>query len=253
MRFDILTLFPAMFHGPFSESILKRAAQSGLLQFHLHDIRSFTTDKHHSVDAYPFGGGAGMVMKAEPLARTTEAVLAADPRPAPVVLMTPSGRVFNQNLARQWASLPRLVLVCGHYEGIDERYIERYVTDQASIGDFVLTGGELAAMVIADAVGRLVPEVLAAESLLAESHDDGLLEYPHYTRPAEWQDQAVPPVLLSGHHAHVAQWRHEQRLRRTLERRPDLLASATLSTKDRVLLRSWGWPAEPDTPPPPED
>ncbi len=241
MRFDFLSLFPSMFHGPLTESILKRATQSGLLQFHFHDIRAHTTDKHHVVDAYPFGGGAGMVMKAEPLARCTEAVLAADLHPAPVVLMTPSGRVFNQALAREWATLPRLVLVCGHYEGLDERYIERHITDQVSIGDFVLTGGELAAMVIADAVGRLVPEVLEAESLLAESHDDGLLEYPHYTRPAEWEGQAVPPVLLSGHHANVAKWRHEQRLRRTFERRPDMLTTATLSAKDRQLLREWGW------------
>jgi tRNA (guanine37-N1)-methyltransferase len=245
MRFDFLTLFPAMFYGPLTESILKRATQSGLLQFYFHDIRAFATDKHHTVDAYPFGGGAGMVMKAEPLARCTEAVLAADHSPAPVVLMTPSGRVFSQAIAREWASLPRLVLVCGHYEGLDERYIERYVTDQVSIGDFVLTGGELAAMAIADAVGRLVPEVLDAESLLAESHDDGLLEYPHYTRPAEWEGQPVPPVLLSGHHANVAQWRHEQRLRRTFERRPDMLASATLSDKDRKLLREWGWDGPP--------
>jgi tRNA (guanine37-N1)-methyltransferase len=239
MRFDILTLFPAMFQGPLTESILKRAASNGLLQFNLHNIRDWTTDKHHVVDGYPFGGGAGMVMKPEPLARCTEAVLAADPHPAPVVLMTPSGRVFNQALAREWAALPRLVLVCGHYEGIDERYIERYVTDQVSLGDFVLTGGELAAMTIVDAVGRLVPEVLDAESLIHESHDDGLLEYPHYTRPAEWEGAPVPPVLLSGHHARVEQWRHEQRLRRTLERRPDLLAGAALDAKDRKLIERW--------------
>ena len=239
MRFDILTLFPAMFQGPLTESILKRASSNGLLHFHLHNIRDWATDKHHTVDDYPFGGGAGMVMKPEPLARCTEAVLAADPNPAPVVLMTPSGRVFDQNLAREWATLPRLVLVCGHYEGIDERYIEHYVTDQVSLGDFVLTGGELAAMTIADAVGRLVPDVLDAQSLRHESHDDGLLEYPHYTRPAEWEERAVPPILLSGHHAKVEQWRHEQRLRRTRERRPDLLPTATLSAKDRDLLAEW--------------
>ncbi|MBP8251612.1 MAG: tRNA (guanosine(37)-N1)-methyltransferase TrmD [Herpetosiphon sp.] len=237
MRFDILTLFPAMFQGPFSESILKRAAQNGLLEFHLHNIRDYANDKHHMADDTPFGGGAGMVMKVEPLARCTEAVLAADPQPTPIVLMTPSGRVFNQDLARTWAQLPRLTLVCGHYEGIDERYIERYVTDQVSLGDFVLTGGELAAMTIVDAVGRLVPEVLDPASLEHESHDDGLLEYPHYTRPAVWQDMAVPEILLSGHHGKIAQWRHEQRLKRTLERRPDLLDQANLSEKDRKFLQ----------------
>lgn len=244
MRFDILTLFPAMFTGPLTESILKRAAQAELLQFHLHDIRDYATDKHKMVDDSPTGGGAGMVMKPGPLALCTEAVLATDPNPAPVVLMTPSGRVFNQAIAREWAQLPRLVLVCGHYEGIDERYIERYVTDQVSLGDFVLTGGELAAMTIVDAVGRLVPEVLDPESLLHESHDDGLLEYPHYTKPAEWNGVAVPPILLSGHHANIAKWRHEQRLRRTLERRPDMLNHATLSKKDRQLLKEWGWEAK---------
>ncbi|HEY1011262.1 MAG TPA: tRNA (guanosine(37)-N1)-methyltransferase TrmD [Herpetosiphonaceae bacterium] len=241
MRFDILTLFPTMFAGPLGESILKRAAQAGLLSFHLHDIRDWTDDRHHTVDSPPFGGGAGMVMKAEPLARCTEAALAAAPNPAPVVLLTPSGRVFDQTLARQWAALPRLMLVCGHYEGLDERYVERYITDQVSIGDFVLTGGELAAMVIADAVGRLVPGVIDAESLAAESHDDGLLEYPHYTRPAQWQGLAAPDVLLSGHHAKIVEWRHGQRLRRTLERRPDMLAKAALSDRDRLLLRDWGW------------
>ena len=241
MRFDILTLFPAMFQGPLTESILKRAVANQLLEFQLHDIRDYASDKHRTTDDYPFGGGAGMVMKAEPLARCTEHILALDPLPAPVVLLTPSGNVFTQAQARAWARLPRLVLVCGHYEGLDQRYIDQYVTHQLSIGDYVLTGGELAAMVVVDAVGRLVPNVIAAASLEAESHEDSLLEYPHYTRPAAWREQPVPDVLLSGHHAHIERWRHEQRLRRTLEQRPDLLEQASLSAADRALLEAWGW------------
>ncbi len=230
-----------MFTGPLTESIIKRAIQRELIEINIHNIRDFATDRHRTTDDYPFGGGAGMVMKVEPLARCTEAVLAAASAPTPVVLLTPSGAVFTQHHARTWATQPRLTLVCGHYEGVDERYIERYVTDQISIGDFVLTGGELAAMVVVDAVSRLVPEVITADSLAAESHDAGLLEYPHYTRPAVWEERAVPEVLLSGHHANIEQWRHEQQLRRTFERRPDLLEQAELSAQDRELLRRWGW------------
>ncbi|GIV97227.1 MAG: tRNA (guanine-N(1)-)-methyltransferase [Herpetosiphonaceae bacterium] len=248
MRFDILTLFPEMFQGPLSESILKRAQQAGLLHIHLHDIRDYTTDRHRSADDYPYGGGAGMVLKPEPLARCLEAVLAEDGQPdgerPPVVLLTPAGRLFTQAQAQAWARQPRLILICGHYEGVDERFIERYVSDEVSIGDYVLTGGELAAMVVVDAVGRLVPGVLDLSSLGEESHDGGLLEYPQYTRPANWRGSEVPPVLLSGHHAEIARWRHEQRLRRTLERRPDLLKRARLSERDREILRSWGWQPE---------
>jgi tRNA (guanine37-N1)-methyltransferase len=262
MQFDILTLFPDMFTGPLTESILKRATQSGLISIDVHDIRAYTTDKHHTADDTPYGGGAGMVMKAEPLAAAIRAVAsdqqsvttgqqselveagspAADCRPQTlVVLMTPAGELFSQRIARELAKHDRLVLVCGHYEGIDERVREALIDRELSIGDYVLTGGELAAMVVVDAVARLVPGVIDAESIREESHSAGLIEYPHYTRPAIWEGREVPPVLLSGHHAQVARWRHEQQLRRTLERRPDLLASADLTALDRAFLESIGW------------
>ena len=255
MRFDILTLFPAMFTGPFTESILKRAQQAGLLEIALHDIRAYATDRHKSADDYPFGGGAGMVMKPEVLYLALADVLGYSavaqaapetliPPPAdhpPVILLSPAGEVFSQRMAEDLAQHPRLVLVCGHYEGIDERVRECCVDREVSIGDYVLTGGELAAMVIVDAVARLQPGVLAAASTAEESHSDYLLEYPHYTRPARWRGRPTPEVLLSGHHANVARWRHEQRLLRTLQRRPDLLQKAQLSARDCEYLRQHGW------------
>ena len=260
MRFDILTLFPGMFTGPLTESILKRAVQAGLIDIRLHDIRDYATDKHRTADDSPYGGGAGMVMKAEPLAAAIRSVTrgrgsgirdwesdatAAAPRslhPDPlVVLMSPAGERFSQPLARDLAGYHRLVLVCGHYEGVDERVVETLVDREISIGDYVLTGGELAAMVVVDAVARLVPGVIDAESTGEESHGGGLLEYPHYTRPATWEGRAVPAVLLSGHHGEVARWRRQQQLRRTLERRPDMLAATELSEADRRYLRSLGW------------
>src|SRR5215216_6616646 len=255
MRFDILTLFPDMFTGPLTESIIKRAVQAGKIQIALHDIRAYATDKHHTTDDAPYGGGAGMVMKAEPLAAAVRAVLqdkqtsrqadeqttSSSPRTL-VILMSPAGERFTQHVAEELAGYERLVLVCGHYEGVDERVREALIDRELSIGDYVLTGGELAAMVVLDAVARLVPGVIDAESITEESYGDGLLEYPHYTRPANWEDRAVPPILLSGHHAQVAHWRRQQRLRRTLERRPDLLALADLTPADREYLRSLGWP-----------
>jgi len=261
MRFDILTLFPEMFAGPLTESIIKRAVRAGLIDLRLHNIRDYTTDKHHTADDAPYGGGAGMVMKAEPLAaairavtrdqgsgvrdQESDAMMAPDPRPlAPgplVVLMTPAGELFSQRIAREFAASDRLVLVCGHYEGIDERVREALVDRELSIGDYVLTGGELAAMVVVDAVARLVPGVIDAASIDEESHGGGLLEYPHYTRPAFWEGREVPPVLRAGHHGQVALWRRQQQLRRTLERRPDLLATADLTAADRAYLRSLGW------------
>lgn len=225
MRFDVITLFPGMFAGPLTESMLKRAQQAGLVEFHLHQVRDYATDRHHITDDTPYGGGAGMVMKPEPLAGAIRAAI--DPmHETPVILMSPDGEPFSQLRAEQLSRYERLVLVCGHYEGIDERVRTTLITHELSIGDYVLTGGELAAMVVIDAVARLVPGVLDAESTMEESHSDGLLEYPHYTRPAVWEGQPIPPVLLSGHHANIAAWRHQQRLLRTLKRRPDMFIQA---------------------------
>ncbi len=248
MHFDILTLFPEMFAGPLTESIIKRAQQSGLISVGLHNIRDYATDRHRTADDAPYGGGAGMVMKAEPLAAALRAVVGPPPDagepPAPrtlVALMSPAGEPLSQGLARELAGYGRLVLVCGRYEGLDERVVETLIDRQISIGDYVLTGGELAAMVVLDVVARLVPGVLDAESIAEETFDDDLLEYPQYTRPAVWEGRPVPPVLLSGHHGEVARWRREQRLIRTLQRRPDLLARARLTPKERALLAGLGW------------
>jgi len=219
MHFDIFTLFPGMFQGPSTESILKRAQERALLHIALHNIRDATTDRHHIVDDYPYGGGAGMVMKPEPIFAAIEAVYQS----GPIIYLTPQGRLFNQQIAQELAQEPRITLLCGHYEGIDERVCEHLVTDELSIGDYVLTGGELAALVVVDAVSRLIPGVLAEDSIQEESHSNHLLEYPHYTRPAEFRGWRVPDVLLSGHHAEIAKWRHQEALRRTRERRPDLL------------------------------
>ena len=235
MHFDIFTLFPDMFSGPFSESILKRAQERGLLSIALHNIRDATTDKHHVVDDYPYGGGAGMVMKPEPIFTAVEAVHEG----GPIILLTPQGRLFNQQIARELAQEPRVTLICGHYEGIDERVLEHLVTDELSIGDYVLTGGELAAMIVVDATSRLIPGVLGGdESTLEESHSGNLLEYPHYTRPPEFRGWNVPDVLLSGNHAEIAKWRRKESLRRTKKRRPDLFAKLDLSDKlDAKLLK----------------
>ncbi|MGQ9925827.1 MAG: tRNA (guanosine(37)-N1)-methyltransferase TrmD [Chloroflexaceae bacterium] len=254
MIFDILTLFPGMFTGPLTESILKRARQAGLIQVRLHNIRDWATDRHRTTDDAPYGGGPGMVMKPEPLAACIRAVLALPPEtatPPPVILLTPDGEVFTQAIARELAATGRLLLVCGHYEGIDERVREALITRELSIGDYVLTGGELAAIVVVDAVARLVPGVIDAESVAEESHSDGLLEYPHYTRPAVWEGRQAPPVLLSGHHGAVATWRRRERLRRTLLRRPDLLkrahAAGQLTPDDLAWLAGLGWlPGEED-------
>jgi tRNA (guanine37-N1)-methyltransferase len=235
MHFDIFTLFPEMFQSPFSESILKRAQEQGLLSIALHDIRAVTTDKHHVVDDYPYGGGAGMVMKPDPIFAAVEAVHQS----GPIILMTPQGRPFTQQIAHELAQHPRLTLLCGHYEGFDERVREHLVTDEISLGDYVLTGGELAAMIIVDATSRLLPGVLGGdESTLEESHSNNLLEYPHYTRPAEFRGWRVPDILLSGHHANIARWRRKESIRRTRTRRPDLFAKLDLSSKqDQKILK----------------
>jgi tRNA (guanine37-N1)-methyltransferase len=234
MHFDIFTLFPAMFQGPFTESILKRAQERGLLSIALHNIRDATTDKHHVVDDYPYGGGAGMVMKPEPIFAAVEAVYQG----GPIILMTPQGRLFHQQIARELSQQSRITLLCGHYEGVDERVRQYLTTDELSIGDYVLTGGELAAMVVVDAVSRLIPDVLAQDSTHEESHSANLLEYPQYTRPPEFRGWPVPEVLLSGHHEQIARWRRKESLRRTRERRPDLFARLDLSNKlDMQLLK----------------
>lgn len=233
MEFAVLTLFPEMFNGPMTESILQKAQEAGHIQLSLHNIRDYATDKHQVTDDTPFGGGGGMVMKAEPLAAAISALKGS----APVILMTPQGRVFNQRIAQELAQHERLLLVCGRYEGIDERIRRGYVDDELSIGDFVLTGGELPAMMVIDAVSRLVPGVLGAPlGAMQDSHATGLLEHPHYTRPATFEGQGVPSVLLEGHHAKIETWRRQESLRRTWLRRPDLLESASLSEAEKWWL-----------------
>jgi tRNA (guanine37-N1)-methyltransferase len=223
MKFEILTIFPGMFRGPMDESILKRAREKKLVEVVVHDLRRWTHDKHHMTDDRPFGGGPGMLMKPEPIFEAVED-LKRDATDARVVLLTPQGRRLDQQLAQELAGCKRLILICGHYEGVDERVREALVDDEISIGDYVLTNGALAAMVVVDAVARLVPGVLGhADSARDESFTSGWLEYPQYTRPAEFRGMKVPDVLLSGDHAAVARWRAEQSRRRTRERRPDLL------------------------------
>jgi len=228
-----------MFSGPFDESIAQRARERGLLDLKLHNIRDYSLDRHRQVDDYPYGGGAGMVLRPEPVFAAVEDVLTQG-EPAPVVLLTPQGRLLNQQIVRELAGHARLVLLCGHYEGVDERTRQHLVSDEISIGDYVLTGGELPAMVLVDAVVRCLPGALGSpESAVQESHAAGLLEYPQYTRPAEFRGRAVPEVLLSGDHRRIERWRREQSLRRTFERRPDLLAGVALSPAERSLLACW--------------
>jgi tRNA (guanine37-N1)-methyltransferase len=227
LRIDVLTIFPGMFSGPLDHSMLKRAQQQGALEVRLIDIRDFALDQHRTVDDAPYGGGPGMVMKPEPLFAAVEAVRSASSR---VILLTPQGRLFRQPMALELARLPHLVLICGHYEGVDERVRQQLADDELSIGDYVLTGGEPAALVVIDAVTRLLPGVLgASESVVEESHSGGLLEYPHYTRPADFRGWRVPEVLLSGNHGAIARWRRRQALLRTFERRPELLTPEQLS------------------------
>lgn len=221
LRIDIVTLFPPLFQCWLDQGVVSRALERGIIDVSLVGIRPFGIGRHQVTDDYPFGGGAGMVMKPEPLFAAVESLDL--PSDSPVILLSPQGRAFTQRVAEELCSLTRFTLVCGHYEGVDERVREHLVTDELSIGDYVLSSGELAAMVVADAVVRLTPGVIAAESTVEESFTGPLLEYPQYTRPAQFRGWTVPDVLLSGHHGEVARWRRDQALRRTMERRPDLL------------------------------
>ena len=226
-RYDVLTIFPGLFRGPLDEATLRRAREAGLAEIVLHDLRDWTADRHRSVDDYPFGGGPGMVLKPEPIFAAAEAIQPLADPPAAVVLLTPQGRRLDWRLADELAALPRLLLICGRYEGVDERVRAHLADREVSVADVVLSGGELPALLLLDALVRRIPGVLGGEGSLAEeSFEGGLLEYPHYTRPAEFRGWRVPGVLLSGHHAGIARWRREQRLLRTRERRPDLLADA---------------------------
>ncbi len=268
MRIDVFTLFPSMIEGYLNESILKRAREAGRLEVVVHNIRDYALDKHHITDDTPYGGGGGMVMKPEPIFAAVESVLgkqreagelesgdlasdsqstisnlqspASNPQsPIPITLLTPQGRLFSQSVAQELAGHERIALICGRYEGVDERVREHLVTDEISIGDYVLTGGELPALVIVDAVARLLPGVLGHPAGAADdSHATGLLEYPHYTRPPEFRGWKVPDVLVSGDHAKVDRWRREQALRRTRQRRPDMLARAALTEADLKFLES---------------
>lgn len=242
MRIDILTLFPEMFGGVLHTSMLGRAEEKGILEFRTHNIRDYSASKHSNTDDYAFGGGAGMVMMPQPVFDCIDAVLQGEP--CRRILMTPRGKPLTPALARELAKEPRLLILAGHYEGLDER-ISELIDDEISIGDYVLTGGELPAMVLIDCVSRFIPGVLGC-SLSAEDEsfsDDGLLEYPQYTRPADFRGRLVPPVLLNGNHAEIAKWRRRQSLLKTLKARPDLLATAPLSKADIAFLKENGWEA----------
>ena len=238
LRFEVFTLFPEVFTPYLEASILQRAQGSHLVEVQLYNIRDWTTDRHHVCDDMPYGGGGGMVMKPEPIFTAVEAVLGAPPQ-CPVILLSPQGRVFNQAVAEELSHQSRLALLCGRYEGIDERVLEHLVTDEVSIGDYVLSGGELPALVLIDAITRLLPGALGdPEGAWDDSHATGLLEYPQYTRPAEFRSWRVPDILLSGDHGRIATWRRQQALLRTRQRRPDLLDRANLVDKDRDFLTS---------------
>ena len=245
MRIDVLTIFPQMFDVPFSFGIFKRAIDQDLVSINVHNIRDYTHDKHHTVDDYPHGGGPGMVLKPEPVFEAVAAVKAQLPDESgtaqlPIILLTPQGRLFNQQIAMELSKYRHLIMICGRYEGIDERVVEHLVTDEISIGDYVLTGGELPALVVIDTVIRLLPGVLGSEdSVQEDSHANGLLEYPQYTRPAVFRDWPVPEILLSGNHAQIARWRREQILRRTVERRPDLIDTTKLGQEEKQLVEQF--------------
>ena len=235
MQIDILTLFPEMFQGVFGSGVIGRAMEQGLVGIGLYNFRDQAHDKHHTVDDYPYGGGAGMVLKPEPIFEAVEAIKGESD--IPVILLSPAGRLFTQKVAEEFSGYDRMIIICGRYEGVDERVAEHLATDEISIGDYVLTGGEIAAMVVIDAVVRLLPGVLGSElSPREDSHVAGLLEYSQYTRPASYRGWEVPEILLSGNHAQIAGWRREQSIRRTYERRPELLEKVELSPEEKRLV-----------------
>ena len=241
MRIDILTLFPQMFAEPFNSGIFRRAVDNELVEVKICNIRDFAHDKHHVVDDYPYGGGAGMVMKPEPIFEAVEAIRQniniEEGKEPPVILLSPQGRPFTQAIAQELSQHPHIILICGHYEGVDERVRQHLATDEISIGDYVLSGGEPAAMVVIDAIVRLLPGVLGSEdSAKEDSHSDGLLEYPQYTRPALFKEWQVPEILLSGNHGEIAGWRRQQSILRTLKRRPELLQKAELSDDEKQYV-----------------
>ncbi len=238
MRFHVMTLFPEVFKGYVNQSIIKRAMEKNLVEIYLYNIRDFSQNKHKKVDDYPFGGGAGMVMTPQPIYDTYKYIIDTfhieDPT---VIYLTPKGKVYNQNIAEDFSKKEDIILLCGHYEGIDERIIELIVTHEISIGDYVLTGGELPALILIDSMARLIPGVLGQEeSFMEESFKDNLLEYPHYTRPREFMDKEVPYVLLSGNHKNIDLWRREQSIEITLKRRPELLKNANLTDKEKKYI-----------------
>jgi tRNA (guanine37-N1)-methyltransferase len=237
MKFDVVTIFPRMVDAALAEGVIGRALERGLLDIKVHDLRDYTADRHRSVDDVPYGGGPGMVMKPEPLARAVENIRATRGAPDAVILLSPQGRCLTQAEAVRIGQLGHVALLCGRYEGMDERVRALVATEELSVGDYVLSGGELPALIVIDAVGRLVPGVVGDEgSVEADSFSRGLLDYPHYTRPAEFAGLKVPDVLLSGHHAEVRRWRKRAALERTLERRPELLDEARLDEEERELL-----------------
>lgn len=246
MRIHILTLFPGMFEGPFKESVIKRAVENGLVQIQIRDIRGYTHDTHSTADDYQYGGGSGMVMKLEPIFEAADDALSGfseeERESVPVILLSPQGRLFDQRIAEDLSQLPGMVLICGHYEGVDERVRANLATDDISIGDYVVTGGEIPATVLVDAVSRLIPGVVGSEeSVHGDSITSGVLQHPVYTRPAEYRGLGVPPVLLSGNHGEIEHWRRREALLRTLRKRPDLLEVSGLSKEELEFLRSHGY------------
>lgn len=238
MRFDVFSVLPEVMQAYLESSILGKAQESGRLSVGVHNLRDYTTDRHRTTDDEPYGGGGGMVMKPEPVFAAVESVLGDQMGETPIILLTPQGRVFSQSIARQLALQDRIALLCGRYEGVDERIREHLATDEISVGDYVITGGELPAMIVIDAVSRLVPGVLGNEHASEkDSHAQGLLEHPHYTRPPEFRGWEVPPILRSGDHARIDRWRKKQSLLRTQLRRPDLLEERSLSAEEKLLLK----------------